>query len=168
MSFTPNTSAATPVGLTDLRELEPNPAGAGLAIGIVMARFNKDVGEGLLSGCAHELQRLGVTDVTLASVPGALEIPLALQTMAQSGKFAALVALGCVIRGETFHFEIVSNESSRGVTDVQLTTGIPIANAILTVENDDQAQVRMLQKGMEAAQCAVEMANLQSLLKATK
>jgi 6,7-dimethyl-8-ribityllumazine synthase len=100
MSFTPNTSAATPVGRTDLRELEPNPAGAGLAIGIVMARFNKDVGEGLLSGCAHELQRLGVTDVTLASVPGALEIPLALQTMAQSGKFAALVALGCVIRGE--------------------------------------------------------------------
>jgi 6,7-dimethyl-8-ribityllumazine synthase len=78
------------------------------------------------------------------------------------------VALGCVIRGETYHFEIVSNEYSRGVTDVQLPTGIPIANAILTVENDDQAQVRMLQKGMEAAQCAVEMANLQSLLKAAK
>jgi 6,7-dimethyl-8-ribityllumazine synthase len=168
MSFTPNTSAAAPVGRTDLAEIEPNLAGAGLRIGIVMARFNKDVGEGLLSGCAHELQRLGVTDVTLTSVPGALEIPLALQTMAQSGRFEALVALGCVIRGETYHFEIVSNESSRGVTDVQLTTGIPIANAVLTVENDDQAQVRMVQKGTEAAQCAVEMANLQALLKAAK
>jgi 6,7-dimethyl-8-ribityllumazine synthase len=166
MSFTPNTSAATPASHnTDLSEIEPNLAGTGLRIGIVMARFNKDVGEGLLSGCAHELKRLGVMDITLATVPGALEIPLTLQTMAQSGKFDALVALGCVIRGETYHFEIVSNESARGVTDVQLTTGIPIANAVLTVENDDQAQVRMTQKGMEAAQCAVEMANL---LKAVK
>jgi 6,7-dimethyl-8-ribityllumazine synthase len=164
MSFTPHTQA-TPLGRADLVEVEPDLAGAGLAIGIVMARFNKAVGEGLLSGCMHELQRLGVTDVTLASVPGALEIPLALQTMAQSGKFDALVALGCVIRGETYHFEIVSNESSRGVTDVQLATGVPIANAVLTVENDDQAEVRMTQKGMEAAQCAVEMANLQIVLR---
>jgi 6,7-dimethyl-8-ribityllumazine synthase len=166
MSFTPQTSDAIPAGRgNDLREIEPNLAGGGIRIGIVMARFNKDVGEGLLSGCAHELKRLGVTDMTLATVPGALEIPLTLQTMAQSGKFDALVALGCVIRGETYHFEIVANESARGVTDVQLTTGIPIANAVLTVENDDQAQVRMLQKGREAAQCAVEMAHL---LKAVK
>lgn len=169
MSFTP-TAPTTPVthaaGRCDgLKEIEPNLAGAGLRIGIVMARFNKDIGEGLLSGCCHELRRLGVSGITLATVPGALEIPLTLQTMAQSGKFDALVALGCVIRGETYHFEVVSNESSRGVTDVQLTTGIPIANAILTVENDDQAEVRMLQKGTEAAQCAVEMANL---LKAVK
>lgn len=164
MSFTPNTPA-TSLGRTDLLEIEPDLAGAGLTIGIVMARFNKAVGEGLLSGCMHEFQRLGVTDVTLASVPGALEIPLALQTMAQSGKYDALVALGCVIRGETYHFEIVSNESSRGVTDVQLATGVPIANAVLTVENDDQAEVRMTQKGMEAAQCAVEMANLQIVLR---
>jgi len=166
MSFTPQTSDVIPTGRSnDLREIEPNLAGAGVRVGIVMARFNKDVGEGLLSGCSHELKRLGVTDITLATVPGALEIPLTLQTMAQSGKFDALVALGCVIRGETYHFEIVSNESARGVTDVQLTTGIPIANAVLTVENDDQAQVRMLQKGREAAQCAVEMARL---LKAVK
>lgn len=166
MSFTPRTNDAAPVTrCEDLREIEPNFAGAGLRIGIVMARFNKSVGEGLLSGCCHELRRLGVTDVLLASVPGALEIPLALQTMAQSGKYDALVALGCVIRGETYHFEIVSNESARGVTDVQLTTGVPIANAVLTVENDYQAEVRMTQKGMEAAQCAVEMANL---LKAVK
>lgn len=164
MSFTPNTPAA-PLGRNDLVEIEPNLSGAGLAVGIVMARFNKSVGEGLLSGCMHEFQRLGVSDVCLLTVPGALEIPLALQTMAQSGKYAALVALGCVIRGETYHFEIVANESSRGITDVQLTTGVPIANAILTVENDDQAEVRMTQKGMEAAQCAVEMANLQSVLR---
>jgi 6,7-dimethyl-8-ribityllumazine synthase len=163
MSFTPNQNAAAPAGrCDDLREIATNLAGSGLSIGIVMARFNQDVCEGLLSGCCHELKRLGVAahDVTLATVPGALEIPLTLQTMAQSGKYNALVAIGCVIRGETYHFEVVSNESSRGVTDVQLATGIPIANAILTVENDDQAQVRMIQKGTEAAQCAVEMANL--------
>lgn len=166
MSFTPNAITSAPAGRCDgLKEIELNLAGAGLSIGIVMARFNKTVGEGLLSGCCHELRRLGVTDVQLVTVPGALEIPLTLQTMAQSGKFDALVALGCVIRGETYHFEVVSNESARGVTDVQLNTGIPIANAVLTVENDDQAEVRMLQKGTEAAQCAVEMANL---LKAVK
>jgi 6,7-dimethyl-8-ribityllumazine synthase len=92
-------------------------------------------------------------------------LPLALQAMAQSGRFDALVALGAVIRGETYHFEIVSNESARGITDVQLNTGIPIANAVLTTENDDQALVRMAQKGAEAAQAAIEMANL---LKAVK
>jgi 6,7-dimethyl-8-ribityllumazine synthase len=111
------------------------------------------------------LRRLGVSDTTLATVPGALEIPLALQTMAQSGKFDALVALGCVVRGETYHFEIVANESARGVSEVQLGTGVPVANAVLTTETDGQAEVRMHQKGMEAAQCAVEMARL---LKAVK
>jgi len=105
MSFTPTASAGLPESRCDgLKEIEPNLAGTGLAIGIVMARFNQSVGEGLLSGCCHELRRLGVADVTLASVPGALEIPLTLQTMAQSGRFDALVALGCVIRGETYHF----------------------------------------------------------------
>ena len=166
MSFTQNTTAQPPAGrCNDLPEIDPNLNGAGLSIGIVMARFNQSVGEGLLSGCCHELRRLGVTQSLLVTVPGALEIPLTLQTMAQSGKYDALVALGCVIRGETYHFEVVSNESARGVTDVQLNTGIPIANAVLTVENDDQAEVRMVQKGTEAAQCAVEMANL---LKAVK
>ena len=166
MSFTPTASTAAPAGRCDeLKEIEPNLAGTGLRVGIVMARFNQAVGEGLLSGCCHELRRLGVTEITLASVPGALEIPLTLQTMAQSRRFDALVALGCVIRGETYHFEVVSNESSRGITDVQLNTGVPIANAVLTVENDDQAEVRMIQKGTEAAQCAVEMANLLKALK---
>jgi 6,7-dimethyl-8-ribityllumazine synthase len=166
MSFKSNTSAPAATGkCADIREIEPNLTGAGLRVGIVMARFNKDIGEGLLSGCCQELHRLGVTETTLATVPGALEIPLALQTMARSGKFEALVAIGCVIRGETYHFEIVANESSRGVTEVQLATGIPIANAVLTTENDEQAEVRMHQKGMEAAQCAVEMANLLAVVK---
>ena len=161
MSFTPDAAAQTSAGrCADLREIDPDLVGAGLRIGIVMARFNQSIGEGLLSGCCHELRRLGVTQSLLVTVPGALEIPLALQAMAQSGKYDALVALGCVIRGETYHFEVVSNESARGITDVQLNAGIPIANAVLTVENDDQAMVRMVQKGTEAAQCAVEMANL--------
>jgi 6,7-dimethyl-8-ribityllumazine synthase len=103
----------------------------------------------------------------ITTVPGALELPLTLQAMAQSGRFDALVALGAVIRGETYHFEIVSNESARGITDVQLNTGIPIANAVLTTENDDQALVRMVQKGAEAAQAAIEMANLLKAVKLT-
>lgn len=166
MSFKPNTAAPAATGkCADIREIEPDLNGQGLRVGIVMARFNKTIGEGLLSGVCQELRRLGVSDTTLVTVPGALEIPLTLQTMAQSRKFDALVALGCVIRGETYHFEIVANESARGVTEVQLTTGVPIANAVLTTENDEQAEVRMHQKGMEAAQCAVEMAKL---LKAVK
>ena len=149
------------------QEIEPNLTGTGLRIGIVMARFNRNIGEGLLSGCCQALGRLGVApeNVTLTTVPGALEIPLALQAMAQSGRFDALVALGCVIRGETYHFEIVSNESARGVTDVQLNTGVPVANGVLTTEDENQAEVRMVQKGAEAAEAAVEMVNL---LKAVK
>lgn len=166
MSFKPNPAPtpdnSTPGRCSDTREIEPSLAGGSLRFGIVMARFNRDIGEGLLSGCCQELRRLGVdpANVTLATVPGALEIPVTLQAMAMSTRFDALIALGCIIRGETYHFEIVSNESARGVTDVQLATGVPIANAVLTVENDDQALVRMHQKGVEAAQAAIEMANL--------
>ncbi|MDP1635582.1 MAG: 6,7-dimethyl-8-ribityllumazine synthase [Gallionellaceae bacterium] len=151
----------------DIEEYDPNLVGQGLRIGIAMGRFNIDVSEGLLSGCTAELKRLGVraADVQIVTAPGALELPLVLQTMAQSGHFDALVALGCVIRGETYHFEIVSNESARGIIDVQLATGVPIANGVLTTEDDDQALARMVQKGMEAGQAAVEMANLQRHLK---
>ena len=150
-----------------IRELEPNLSGRGLRVGVAQARFNEDIGEGLRSGCLAELARLGVAanDITYTTVPGALELPLTLQAMAQSGRFDALVALGAVIRGETYHFEVVSNESARGITDVQLNAGIPIANAVLTTENDDQALVRMVQKGAEAAQAAIEMANLLKALK---
>ncbi|MBV8658955.1 MAG: 6,7-dimethyl-8-ribityllumazine synthase [Burkholderiales bacterium] len=148
-------------------EIAPNHDGAGLRIGIVMGRFNTDVCHGLLSACVDELKRMGVADqdVLLTTVPGALEIPLVLQTMAKSGRFDALVALGAVIRGETYHFELVSNESGSGVTQVGLDTGLPIANAILTTENDDQALVRMQEKGADAARVAVEMARLQQSLR---
>lgn len=144
------------------REIEKNLDGEGLKIGIVMSRFNIDVCEGLLSACACQLKKQGIADgdIVLATVPGALEIPLVLQRMAKSGKYDALIALGAVIRGETYHFELVSNESGSGVTRVTLDSGIPIANAILTTENDDQALVRMTEKGREAALVAIEMVNL--------
>ncbi|MCA1978705.1 MAG: 6,7-dimethyl-8-ribityllumazine synthase [Thiobacillus sp.] len=147
---------------SDINELDPVYNGQGLRIGIVMSRFNQDICEGLLSACEIELARLGVAkaDTVLVNVPGALEHPLVLQKMAQSGKYDALVAIGAVVRGDTYHFEIVSNESSRGITDVQLETGVPIANAILTVDTEEQAHVRMAEKGRDAARVAVEMANL--------
>ncbi|MFO1346202.1 MAG: 6,7-dimethyl-8-ribityllumazine synthase [Rhodocyclaceae bacterium] len=150
----------------DIREIDPKLDGTGLRVGIVMARFNIDVCEGLLSACTAELKKLGVAagDITIATVPGALEIPLVLQTMAQTGSFDALVALGAVIRGETYHFEVVSNDSCRAVMEVQLDTGIPVANGILTCEDDDQALARMQVKGADCAQAAVEMANLLRVL----
>lgn len=151
----------------NINEIEPDLNGRALRIGIAMSRFNQDVGEGLLGACTAELKRLGVRDdaILIVTVPGALELPLVLHRMAQTGRFDALVALGCVVRGETYHFEIVSNESARGIGEVQLDTGLPIANGVLTTENDDQALARMQQKGMEAAQAAVEMANLLRRLK---
>ena len=143
-------------------EIEPDHRGAGLRVGIVAGRFNRDVGDGLLSNCTSELVKHGVArkDICVITVPGALEIPLVLQTMARSGKYDALIALGAVIRGETYHFEIVSNESCAGVMRVQLDTGVPIANGILTTEDEDQATERMAQKGADCALAAVEMANL--------
>lgn len=146
----------------NIYEYESVLTGKGLAVGIVMSRFNQDIGEGLLAACTGELKRLGVaeSDIEIATVPGALEIPLVLQTMAQSRRFDALVALGAVIRGDTYHFEVVSNDACRAVMEVQLETGIPVANGILTCENDDQALARMQQKGSDCAQAAVEVANL--------
>ena len=143
-------------------EYETALNGEDLAIGIVMSRFNPDIGEGLLAACVGELKRLGVADgdIEIASVPGALEIPLVLQTMAQSDRYDALIALGAVIRGETYHFEVVSNDSCRAVMEVQLDAGIPVANGILTCEDDDQALARTQAKGSDCAQAAVEMANL--------
>lgn len=141
--------------------------GRDLCVGVVMARFNVDICEGLLSACLAELAKLGVAkdDVKVATVPGALEIPLVLQTMAQSGRYDALVALGAVIRGETYHFEVVSNDACRGVMDVQLETGVPVANGILTCEDEDQALERMTEKGRDCARTAVEMANLVEALR---
>lgn len=145
-----------------MKQLQTNRDGRGLRVGIVQGRFNAAVGSGLLNACCATLKTIGVADadVTIATVPGALEIPLTLQRMAQSGKFDALVALGAVIRGETYHFEIVSNESAAGITQVQLDTGIPIANGILTTDTDEQALARIAEKGADCAKAAVEMANL--------
>lgn len=141
---------------------EINLDGDGLRIGIVQARFNSDIGDGLLSACLAELSRLGVAveDIFRLTVPGALEVALALQKMAETMQFDALIALGAVIRGETYHFELVANESGAGIRQVGLEFGTPIANAILTTENEAQALARMVEKGADAARVAVEMANL--------
>ena len=142
--------------------LEPNLDGKGLRIGIVVSRFNPEVGEALLAACTAALRKHGVLapDIRVITVPGALEVPLALQKMANTGKYDALVALGAVIRGETYHFEVVANESAGGITTVGLDTGVPVANGILTADNDDQAAARVSQKGADCAAAAVEMANL--------
>ncbi|HZG19798.1 MAG TPA: 6,7-dimethyl-8-ribityllumazine synthase [Herbaspirillum sp.] len=145
---------------------EPDFNGESLRIGIVQARFNEDVCHGLLAACLAELKHLGVADEDIlhVTVPGALEIPLALQKMAETEQFDALIALGAVIRGETYHFELVSNESGAGITRIGLDFGLPIANAVLTTENDEQAEIRMAEKGADAARVAVEMANLSIVL----
>jgi len=141
---------------------ESNFDGEGLRIGIVQARFNEDVCHGLRSACLAELKQLGVQDddVLLVTVPGALEIPLALQKMAESAQFDALIALGAVIRGETYHFELVANESGAGVSRISMDFHVPVANAILTTEDMPQAIARQTDKGRDAARVAVEMALL--------
>ena len=135
--------------------------GTDLRIGIVVARFNEYAGRGEFESCMDELRKLGVMeeDVTKVSVPGALEIPFALQKLAQTGEYDALIALGAVIRGETYHFELVSNESGSGITRVCLDYDIPIANGVLTTENDEQCEERIDMKGRDCARCAAEMAN---------
>ena len=146
----------------NITEFEKDLNGKGLRIGIVMSRFNVDICEGLLGACVAELDKLGVkqSEMSLVTVPGALEIPLVLLKMALSDNYDALIALGAVVRGDTYHFELVANESGTGITQVQLDSGVPIANGILTTDTDDQALARMTVKGADCAQVAVEMANL--------
>ena len=136
--------------------------GNGLAIGIVQARFNEDITNALAAACKAQLLALGVAekDIGHVLVPGALEIPVALQALAEKGRYDALVALGCIIRGETYHFELVANESAAGVSRVSLDYRLPIANVILTTENLAQAVERQSVKGTDAARVVVEMANL--------
>ncbi len=136
--------------------------GRKLVIGIVQARFNEGITNALYEACRAELLALGVQEkhITHVTVPGALEVPVALQAMAERDDFDALIALGCIIRGETYHFELVANESGAGVTRVSLDTHTPIANAILTTENLEQAVARQEEKGRDAARVAVEMAHL--------
>ena len=145
-----------------MNEIEIPPEGDDLYIAIVVGRFNEYAGRGELEACLDELKKLGVPEdnITVMRVPGALEIPMALSMIARSSPYVdAMIALGAVIRGETYHFEIVSNESARGIMDLQLKTGSPIANGILTCETDEQAVERLEIKGRDCARCAVEMAN---------
>jgi 6,7-dimethyl-8-ribityllumazine synthase len=150
-----------------MTNVSPSLAGRGLRVAIVWSRFNEELVRQLLTACDKQLVDLGVSadDIDVVSVPGALEIPLVLQTLAlerrglAGRRYDALVALGCVVRGETFHFEVVATESARGILDVQLETGIPVANGVLTTENEAQAAERAPVKGAEAARVAVEMAN---------
>ena len=138
--------------------------GNGLVIGLVQARFNAALTDKIAQACRDELAALGVAErhITHVTVPGALEIAVALKAMADSDDFDALVAIGCVIRGETYHFQLVANESGAGVTRVALDHQIPVANAILTVDNEAQGWERAEDKGRDAARVAVEMANLLS------
>ena len=149
-----------------MQEADKGRAGAlegeGLRIGIVRARFNDALTTAIAHACVTELERLAVdaADIRHVSVPGALEVPVALEAMARSGKYDALVAIGCVLRGETYHFELVANESGAGVTRVALDHLLPVANAILTCDSEAQAWARAEDKGCDAARVAVEMANL--------
>lgn len=142
--------------------LANNLDGKKLVIGIVQARFNESITNALAEACVRELTVLGVDkkNITQVKVPGALEVACALQALAESDKYDALIALGCIIRGETYHFELVANESGAAVTRLALDYQLPIANAILTTENLMQAQARQHEKGIDAARVAVEMANL--------
>jgi 6,7-dimethyl-8-ribityllumazine synthase len=146
--------------------LEPDMNGEGLHIGIVRARFNEEIGLIELDTCLQELEALGVDErnIMVITVPGALELGVTLARMAESYEFDALIALGAVIRGETYHFEIVSNESASAIARVALETGIPVANGVLTTETDGQAEERAAEKGADCARCAVEMANLVAAL----
>ena len=136
--------------------------GKKLAIGIVQARFNESITNALAQACWQELLALGVEEknITHVQVPGALEVPSALQALAERDQYDALIALGCIIRGETYHFKLVANESGAAVSRLALDYQLPIANAILTVENMAQAEARQSEKGRDAARVAVEMANL--------
>ena len=145
-----------------IRRIDAEVRGTGRRVAIVLSRFNAEIGDGLLAGALRALDEAGVAteSVAVVTVPGALESPLALQRLAQTGDFNALVALGAVIRGETYHFEIVANESAAGLSSVQLEFGIPIGNGVLTCDTEEQARARMDAKGFEAARAAIELANL--------
>jgi 6,7-dimethyl-8-ribityllumazine synthase len=145
-----------------IEEVTPDLDGAGLRVAIVQSRFNEWAGQALAQACIDELLRLGLDegDIVRVTVPGALEVPLTLARLADGGDFDALIALGCVIRGDTYHFEVVANESAAGLTRVALDAGVPVVNGILTTDDEAQARLRVNDKGRDAARVAVEMGNL--------
>lgn len=150
-----------------MNSIQPDFSGKGLRIGMVQSRFNGAIVDRMSAACEKALLAHGVVkqDIDRVTVPGALEIPLALQTLALTERYDALIALGAVVRGETYHFEVVSNESARGVLDVSLETGVPIANAILTTDTEEQALSRIEEKSAEAARVAIEMVHLVQLIR---
>jgi len=166
--YSRNPGPPTDMTTSRIVQIAPNTSGKERRVAIVLSRFNEPVGRKLLAGAVRALGAAGVAEqaVLVVTVPGALETPLALQRLAQTRRFDALVALGAVIRGETYHFEIVANESAAGVSSVALEFGIAIGNGILTTDTDEQALVRAEQKGAEAALAALEMANLQDAIAA--
>ena len=143
-----------------MTEIKPDLSGEGLRVGIVRSRFNEKIGAAMLEACRKRLAELRVATVTVVTVPGSLEAPLAAQRLAGTEKYDALIALGAVIRGDTYHFDVVANESASGLMQVQLDSGIPVANGILTADTEEQAAKRAAQKGKDCAEVAVEMANL--------
>jgi 6,7-dimethyl-8-ribityllumazine synthase len=145
-----------------MNTFEGTQDGSGLKVGIVCSRFNEFIVQALLDGARRGLERCGVreADIDVAWVPGAYEIPVVTKAMATTGRYDALVTLGAVIRGETYHFELVSNESASGITRISIDSGLAIANGVLTCETEEQAQVRVQVKGADCAKAVVEMANL--------
>ena len=156
--------------MSEPREWRGSLQGAGLELGVVWSRFNEAVVKMEVDACLARLAELGVTRDKLAvvSVPGALELPIVLGRLAASGRFAALIALGAVIRGETYHFEVVSNQSAAGIAKVQLDSWVPVANGVLTTDTEEQARTRAHQKGRDCAEAAVEMARLLAALAALR
>jgi len=142
---------------------KPELDGAGLSVAVVVARFNEDVTKRLLRGALSALEEHGAEEPDVFWVPGSLELPVTALALAEKGGHDAIVCLGCVIRGETFHFEVVAMQAAAGLMQVQLDTGVPIAFGVLTTEDKDQALARSgpkNNKGAEAAEAALEMANL--------
>lgn len=147
-----------------VKGLRPDLDASGMRIGIVVSRYNQDISKRLLRGAMQSLKEHGAdTDPDVHWVPGALEIPLVALQLAESSRYDAIVALGCVVNGETAHFQYVAGECARGVMHVQLDTGVPCAFGVLTTFDRDQALARSGEKnnkGAEAVEAAVEMVNL--------
>jgi 6,7-dimethyl-8-ribityllumazine synthase len=151
-------------------EIEGDASGAGLRVAIIVARWNGFITRKLLEGAVNTLRECGLTDdaITVAWVPGSFEVPTAAKWAAESGRFDAVICLGCVIRGETAHFEYVAGGAAEGILQVSMDTGVPVVFGVLTTENVEQAQDRTGgkegHKGEEAARTAIEMANLRRAL----
>ena len=152
----------------DVNLIEGEPDGTRRGVAIVAARFNGEITNRLLDSALDELDRLGVRQeaITVMPVPGAFELPLAAMALAKTRRFACVVALGCVVRGETPHFEYIASEAASGLQLAALETGVPVAFGVLTLENDEQAEAR-IDKGAEAVRTALEMADAFAQLRAS-